>query len=162
MRYQLCSILLGVLLAMTATAQDMYRSTASGLWHNASTWQRFDGTNWVAAMTYPTATNSTSIQVRSPHTVTLTNAVGSIVMDDLTVEAGANLTNQSGCHSFNDGAAAVLRVIAYVRAAAIGFHGKFVSALASGDNALIQETGFKVKSSQRTLAFRQNCFGSIA
>ncbi|MBL7983196.1 MAG: T9SS type A sorting domain-containing protein [Flavobacteriales bacterium] len=106
-RYTCCSILLGLLLAMTATAQDMYRSTASGLWHNASTWQRFDGTNWVAAITYPTATNSTSIQVRSPHTVTLTNAVGSIVMDDLTVEAGANLTNQSGCHTFNDGAAAV-------------------------------------------------------
>ena len=102
-------VLISVILSTSAAAQqlDNYRSITSGNWHAPSTWQRHDGLGWVAATTYPTASTSTAIIVRTAHTVTLTDAVGSIAMDDLIVEAGAQLTSQAGCHTFNDGAAAV-------------------------------------------------------
>ncbi|MBK6832580.1 MAG: hypothetical protein IPG92_18430 [Flavobacteriales bacterium] len=61
---------------------------------------------WIAATAYPTASNSSSIAIKSLHVVTLTGAV-SIAMDDLVIEAGATLSNTGGCHSWNDGAAAV-------------------------------------------------------
>ena len=91
-----------------ARAQD-YRSKASGDWATIATWElSTDGGNtWVNAATWPTYSNSTSITIRAPHTVTLTNIVGSIGIDDLVIEAGATLTNSSDCHGFANGAAAV-------------------------------------------------------
>lgn len=66
-----------------------YRSIASGNWSSTSTWQRFNGTDWVAATSTPTAANANLITIRSPHTVTVGSSVS---VDQVIVESGAQVT----------------------------------------------------------------------
>ena len=49
-----------------------YRSIATGNWTTLTTWQRFNGTSWVAATNYPGQVAGTNnVFIRSGHTVTL-------------------------------------------------------------------------------------------
>ncbi len=73
---------------------DDYRSVTpvSASWKNAASWQRYNGSTWVAAATYPTDANTHAITVRSGSTLSVTSA---LTVDDLTVESGATVTNSS-------------------------------------------------------------------
>lgn len=82
------------------TIVDVFRSKSSGNWNDLTTWEVFtnDGSTWIAATHMPTATDGT-ITIRSPHTVTVVSATGSINVDEVTVDAGAKLVvniNPSG------------------------------------------------------------------
>ena len=59
-----------------------YRSKATGDWNAASSWERFDGTSWVAAVVAPSSTDGV-ITIQNGHTITNTTAV---TVDQLDVE----------------------------------------------------------------------------
>jgi len=46
-----------------------YRSVSSGVWSTAATWQRWNGTAWVAAASSPGATNN--VKILNGHTITV-------------------------------------------------------------------------------------------
>jgi autotransporter-associated beta strand protein len=82
------------------TVMDVYRSKVSGNWNDVNTWEVFanDASVWVNATRMPVATDGT-ITIRSPHTVTIIPATGSINVDELTIDAGGKLVvnlNPSG------------------------------------------------------------------
>jgi VCBS repeat-containing protein len=66
---------------------NAYRSAASGNWATASTWQRWDGTQWVAAVSAPSSTSGL-ITVQNGHTVTV---AATVTFDETTVDAGGTL-----------------------------------------------------------------------
>ncbi len=72
-----------------------YRTVASGNWSDPSIWQytRDNGVTWYAANIPPTASGALSITVMSGHTVTVNS---STTVDEVTVQAGANLNINSG------------------------------------------------------------------
>ncbi|CAN5681924.1 hypothetical protein BH11BAC1_BH11BAC1_21530 [soil metagenome] len=69
-----------------------YRSKATGNWGTIGTWERFDGTSWVAAPATPTDTVG-NIYIISPNVVTIATNVS---IDQVIVNAGATLVNASG------------------------------------------------------------------
>jgi hypothetical protein len=73
--------------AFAAPVLGDYRTTGSGDWNNASTWERFDGSNWLAATVAPTTADNI-ITVVNGHTVTI-NA--NTTIDQTVVEAGGFL-----------------------------------------------------------------------
>jgi len=77
--------------AMAAVTDD-YRSVQSGNWNSNSTWQRYNGSSWVAASSAPTSTRKT-ITIQSGHTVTVT---ANVTVDQVIVSAGASLVLNSG------------------------------------------------------------------
>jgi len=92
------AITLGLALAAAATllparafaqAAGDYRSAATGNWNANATWQRFDGTSWVAASATPTSTDG-AITIRTGNTVTI--SANGLTYDQVTVDAGGQLT----------------------------------------------------------------------
>lgn len=77
-------------LTMAQTAGD-YRTAASGNWNNTATWERYNGTIWVANPAVPTSADG-AIAIRNGHNVTITAPV---TADQLTVETGGTLTLNS-------------------------------------------------------------------
>ncbi len=75
-----------------AAVAGEYRSKASGNWNSLATWERFDGTNWVAPATTP-VTADNIITIQNTHTVTVTAAVSA---DQIVVESGGRINVNSG------------------------------------------------------------------
>lgn len=77
-------------MASTVMAQSTgdFRSAGSGNWTVASTWERFDGTNFVAAATAPGELDGV-ITIRTGHTVSLNST---ITADQIVVEEGGTLS----------------------------------------------------------------------
>ena len=99
----LCTVLFVLLLSANCFAQS-YRSVASGNWNSPATWQTLVLIFWVDATDAPTASNSSSIEIRNNHTVTVTEAVGS---SSTTVDLGGVLTINPNV-TFTHTAAAIL------------------------------------------------------
>jgi len=75
-----------------AAVNGEYRSKTSGNWSSSSTWEKYNGTSWVAATAGPTSSdNITTIQ--NGHTVTVT---ANVTTDQLVINNGATLTINSG------------------------------------------------------------------
>ncbi len=64
-----------------------YRSAASGNWNDTTTWQTFDGSNWVAASDTPT---SEKVTIQTGDTVDVTRRVA---VDQVIVQFGGTITN---------------------------------------------------------------------
>ena len=73
-------------------APNDYRSVATGAWASAGTWQRFNGTSWVAATRPPAAIDG--IITVSDGTVVTVNA--DVAVDQVVVSAAGQLTVGSG------------------------------------------------------------------
>ena len=69
-----------------------FRSRQSGDWNVVSTWEAFDGTNWIPAITTPNSSSGYVI-IRSPHVVTNTSA---ITVDQLIIDPGSRLVINTG------------------------------------------------------------------
>jgi len=87
-------------------AED-YRTRKSGGWNDASNWERFDGTQWVAASRAPFGDDG-QINIRTGDTVTINSAVtaNQIVIDaggGLTIESDFTLTDDIGVDLMNNG-----------------------------------------------------------
>lgn len=120
-------------LASAALAQSAgdFRSVSSGDWSAPATWERFDGFNWVAAGSSPSAVSAGSIVVRAPHDVTLGIAAS---IDQTTIEAGASLeVLAGGSLVVGDGAGTDLEVF--------GRLGNMGSVTVSGTASLTFEDG---------------------
>uniref|UniRef100_UPI00258CA1DE hypothetical protein n=1 Tax=Algoriphagus sp. TaxID=1872435 RepID=UPI00258CA1DE len=76
-----------------------YRSSTSGNWASASTWERFDGADWVTATAAPTSFDG-AITIQNTHTVTVAATASA---DQITVESGGILALSSTL-SLSDGA----------------------------------------------------------
>src|SRR5688572_6533939 len=64
-----------------------YRSKATGTWNNIASWEKFNGTSWVAATITPTSADG-DITILSGHTITVT---ANVTADQLTVDEGGIL-----------------------------------------------------------------------
>jgi len=88
-----------------APSVDDYRSNVvTGLWNNASTWQMYDGTSWIAAVSPPTSSNGV-ITITTGDSIRMNAAT---TVDQVVIESGAILAifNGAGATTFtlNDGA----------------------------------------------------------
>lgn len=82
-----------------ADSNGDYRSKQNGNWSASSSWEKFNGSNWVNASSAPTSADG-EITIRSGHTITLaTNAT----VDQLTVSSGGTLTLNANL-TLNNGA----------------------------------------------------------
>ncbi len=66
-----------------------YRTVQSGIWDDASTWQRYNGSAWVAASAGPTASTATTVFILNGFTVTVE---APLTADEIQVHFGAQLT----------------------------------------------------------------------
>lgn len=82
-----------------AAANGDYRSVATGNWSSILTWERYNGTIWVAAVAAPSSADGV-ITIQNGHTVTV-NANATV--DQVVVEAGATLTISAGTLTINNG-----------------------------------------------------------
>ncbi len=80
-----------------ATSGD-YRSKTSGNWSSTGTWEKFNGTSWVAASAVPSYSDG-AIEILSGHTVTLT---ADVTADQLLVDAGGIITINSGKYLYTN------------------------------------------------------------
>jgi len=68
-----------------------FRSTTSGDWNQASTWEVYNGTSWIPAPAPPYSANST-ISILASHAVAVNST---ITLDEITVKPGGTLTINS-------------------------------------------------------------------
>ena len=87
----LCLALTSLLFAANAQVSGDYRSAGTGDWNVAATWQRHNGTSFVAAPTAPDQGDGV-IHIRNGHTVTVNTAV---TADQIIVDAGGILEQVS-------------------------------------------------------------------
>jgi hypothetical protein len=79
-----------------------YRSAVAGSWSVASNWESStDNITWITSATVPN-NSATAITIRNSHDII---SSGSLVVDDITIEAGATLTVSGGTFTLNDGSA---------------------------------------------------------
>jgi hypothetical protein len=64
-----------------------YRTRQSGDWNLTSTWESFDGSNWVPALATPTSTSG-YVTIRSPHII---NNTSPVTVDQLIIDEGGCL-----------------------------------------------------------------------
>ena len=77
---------------MTTGNTGDYRSAQTGNWSNPSIWERFDGTSWVAAASYPTSADN-QVTILGGHIVTVTENVS---VDQVMITAGGRINVSSG------------------------------------------------------------------
>jgi hypothetical protein len=77
--------------AHAAVAGDI-RSVASGNWNALTTWQRYNGTQWVDATAIPSMTDN-EITIQAGHVVTITALLS---VDQVVIESGGVLVLNSG------------------------------------------------------------------
>jgi hypothetical protein len=82
--------------ARAAVAGD-YRSKASGTWNTLATWERYNGSAWVAATVVPSRTDGVT-EIMSGHTVTVTAAA---TIDQVIVNVGGILNIGFGTTIYN-------------------------------------------------------------
>ena len=96
-------ILLGLFFAthtIFSQALNDFRSRGNGSWNQTTTWERFDGSNWINATAIPTASTAGVILIRQDHTVTIT---ASVIIDQTIIEYGGKLLLSSGTITIANG-----------------------------------------------------------
>ncbi|WP_204524817.1 hypothetical protein, partial [Confluentibacter citreus] len=74
-------------LAVAADVTGDFRSTASGDWTNIGSWERWDGTDWVAATEFPGQNSGTyTVTIQAGHTITLLSNIATSNMGILTIQ----------------------------------------------------------------------------
>ena len=91
----LCLVSIPVALVMAQATGD-YRSTASGNWATAATWQRWNGTNWAAAATPPTGSELITIQSTDSVFVNVTVSITGTLKNQGIIGGGESLTIANG------------------------------------------------------------------
>lgn len=90
LRLYLIVIFIGCISFANATATGDYRSQGSGSWETPATWQRFNGSTWVTAVTAPTATDGV-ITILTGDSISVTNTTDTTFADQVVIKAGAIL-----------------------------------------------------------------------
>ncbi len=77
-----------------------YRSKVSGNWSSTATWEKYNGSAWIAAVATPTSTDGV-ITIQNGHTVTIT---ANVTVDQVTIDAGgAVILNSAKTLTINNG-----------------------------------------------------------
>src|SRR5690242_16997963 len=76
-----------------------YRSKASGSWSSTATWEKYNGSSWIAATTVPSSSDGI-VTIQAGHSVTSSS---NVQINGLIVETGATLTISSNTLSVQDG-----------------------------------------------------------
>lgn len=92
---QLLFGLLGLVGSVNGQVLGDYRSAGNGNWGSNTTWQRWDGTAWVAAAVAPADNAAITISIRNSHNVTLAATINNGVSKTI-IETGGTLTVASG------------------------------------------------------------------
>jgi hypothetical protein len=74
------------------TMTGAYPSKTSGNWGDTNTWEKFDGSAWLAAVAAPSSSDGV-ITIQSPHTVSV---AADVTLDQLFVQSGGQLTVSNG------------------------------------------------------------------
>ncbi len=97
MKQRYAVLLLLIPLVLTAQTTGDYRSKVDkGFWDQASSWERFDGTNWVAASAAPTSSND--VYIMAGDTIDFGGS-SSGSCKNLYIQAGAVLTSSNNNRS---------------------------------------------------------------
>lgn len=75
-----------------SAANGDFRTKTSGNWNSTSTWEFFDGTNWVNATWTPSATDGI-VSIENGHTVTI---VSGVTVDQVQIQNGGIMILNSG------------------------------------------------------------------
>ncbi len=89
---------LGIYIIGLRDANNAFRSKGSGTWNDfTNVWERFDGTNWVNAVSSPVLASG-QITIRNGHTVTVTTNLSGVTngQDQIVVEEGGTLVIGTG------------------------------------------------------------------
>ena len=78
---------------LSAQATGDYRSVQSGNWNSTSTWERWDGSQWVTPSPSTPTTPSNVVTIRNTHTVTVT---ASVTVDQIVIDVGGQVNINSG------------------------------------------------------------------
>jgi hypothetical protein len=98
-------LFLSVNILFSQTTDD-YRSATSGNWNVTSSWERYNGTSWVAASGSPTSTNNI-ITIRNGHVISVT---ASVPIDQSIIEVGGKLVLTSGTITIANGSGNDLQI----------------------------------------------------
>ncbi len=104
-------ILLGLFFAthtIFSQALDDFRSRGNGSWNQTTTWERFDGSNWINATSIPTASSAGVILIRQDHTVTIT---ANVTIDQTMIEYGGKLVLSGGTLTLANGIGSDLLIL---------------------------------------------------
>jgi hypothetical protein len=101
MKFRVLHVAFFILCFVTISSYGQYyRSTVAGSWSVASNWESStDNITWITSATVPD-NNATAITMS--HDII---SSGSLVVDDITIEAGATLTVSGGTFTLNNGSA---------------------------------------------------------
>ncbi|HRD54192.1 MAG TPA: hypothetical protein PKY96_16255 [Flavobacteriales bacterium] len=137
-------------IAMDCAAQSTgdYRSATSGDWSTAATWQRFNGTAFVAAPSAPVQSDGV-ISIRANHTVTRNS---DITIDQVIVEANGTLEITSGLFSLNDGTGTDLQILGTCSLTTSALSGPGLAQVANGGVLTITNGGLTATSTVNGLA----------
>ena len=105
----LCLLIASVAPVMAQATGD-YRSTGSGNWATAATWQRWNGTNWAAAATAPTGSEVITIQSTDSVFVNVAVSISDTLKNQGIIGGGESLTIADGGvfqHDQNSGSLAL-------------------------------------------------------
>ncbi len=83
---------LGVSHKTQAAVAGDYRSLISGNWNSLGTWEKFDGSTWLPALTTPTSADGI-ITIQATHTVAV---IASVSVNQVVVDAGGTLNINTG------------------------------------------------------------------
>ncbi len=92
-------------LTLAQSAGD-YRTASTGSWSSVGTWQIYNGSSWVPAVTAPVSSDGV-VTILSPHTVTVNSVVST---DQVIVNSGGTLNITNGTFQLADGAGVDLLV----------------------------------------------------
>lgn len=106
-----------------ANTLNDFRSVANGNWSSNATWQRFDGSNWIAATSAP-GTSANVISIRNGHNVTVNSntTADQVVVDaggTLSISSTLTLANGTGVDLINNGSVNLTNAITLNSGAAI-------------------------------------------
>jgi hypothetical protein len=125
-----------------------YRTKNTGLWSVPANWERFNGSNWVTASTFPDNTNG-EIRILSGHSMTLDNlyttTFNRYTFDQVIINQGGVLTLANE-QSFDNGVGTdleingTLNINAHLSSIGIGFDNP-VPTINDGTTVLVNSTG---------------------
>jgi Bacterial Ig-like domain (group 2) len=138
-------LLLSLTSIINAQSVGDYRSAATGNWSAIASWERFNGTSWVAAAVAPSSTDG-AINIRNTHTITVNS---SVTADQIVVDAGGILSLTSTL-IVNDGTGTDLMVNGDMQISTGTLGASGTAVIAATGTLTLNTTGSKVVNASLT------------
>ncbi|MEO8085898.1 MAG: LamG-like jellyroll fold domain-containing protein, partial [Bacteroidota bacterium] len=120
------------MLSVKAQINGDYQTISSGNWTTVALWERYNGSAWLPATTFPTSADQ-NIHIRGSNNITVSSA---LTIDQTTVDANGNLILTGGPLTVLDGAGSDLNVLGAIDCTSPSAH-LFVNNLATVDGTVL-------------------------